>query len=293
MLHIAAIPTVYKGVQMRSRLEARWAAFFDLCGWQWEYEPFDLNGWIPDFYIKNNRALVEIKPFDIDVSPPRDITDVATKIRNALGNQQNAMFESVYLLGLNIRSFWDANLPTELSRNGFRPRTLEKDEPLLFANLSSLWVQAGNTAQWKSPRKDPKSKLPKSKLLPVTPRDIAVAEVCAPLLKSFLKSLNEDERRWARTRYHKSHVINTRLPDILYAHPLFHDMNRAIRVLTVFLHQIGNNHQYRSRMSAPLAVLWEISPDTFNIIVKGRFFDDQGAREASLGIRAQIAALLV
>jgi hypothetical protein len=39
-----AIPTVYKGVQMRSRLEARWAAFFDELGWPWEYEPVDLAG---------------------------------------------------------------------------------------------------------------------------------------------------------------------------------------------------------------------------------------------------------
>ena len=30
---IAAIPTTYSGVVFRSRLEARWAAFFDLCGW--------------------------------------------------------------------------------------------------------------------------------------------------------------------------------------------------------------------------------------------------------------------
>jgi hypothetical protein len=66
MKHIAAIPTVYKGVQMRSRLEARWAAFFDLCGWQWEYEPFDLNGWIPDFMLRGAKTntLVEVKPLD-------------------------------------------------------------------------------------------------------------------------------------------------------------------------------------------------------------------------------------
>ena len=30
---IKAIPTTYAGVRFRSRLEARWAAFFDLCGW--------------------------------------------------------------------------------------------------------------------------------------------------------------------------------------------------------------------------------------------------------------------
>ena len=63
-MKIKAIPTKYAGVQFRSRLEARWAAFFDLCGWVWEYEPFDLDGWIPDFKIEGDDGslLVEIKP---------------------------------------------------------------------------------------------------------------------------------------------------------------------------------------------------------------------------------------
>ena len=49
---VAAHPTMYKGVQFRSRLEARWAAFFVLAGWEWEYEPIDLTGWVPDFIVR-------------------------------------------------------------------------------------------------------------------------------------------------------------------------------------------------------------------------------------------------
>jgi len=48
---IAAHPTRYAGVRFRSRLEARWAAFFDLVGWNWAYEPIDLAGWTPDFRV--------------------------------------------------------------------------------------------------------------------------------------------------------------------------------------------------------------------------------------------------
>jgi hypothetical protein len=60
---LKAIPTMYGGVQMRSRLEARWAAFFDMCEWPWTYEPFDLNGWTPDFQLDFGRpVLVEVKP---------------------------------------------------------------------------------------------------------------------------------------------------------------------------------------------------------------------------------------
>lgn len=69
----SAIPTDYAGVHFRSRLEARYAAMFDLFGWMWEYEPVDLDGYIPDFLLRDvimfSRAnkhpadvLVEIKP---------------------------------------------------------------------------------------------------------------------------------------------------------------------------------------------------------------------------------------
>ena len=64
---IKPIPTLYAGVRFRSRLEARWAAFFDLAGWSWEYEPFDLDGWTPDFSIRQDDGrllLIEVKPID-------------------------------------------------------------------------------------------------------------------------------------------------------------------------------------------------------------------------------------
>lgn len=68
-----AIPTKFDGVDYRSRLEARWAAFFTLAGWKFEYEPFDCDGWIPDFLLMGTPRdiLVEVKPvtrFDEDVA---------------------------------------------------------------------------------------------------------------------------------------------------------------------------------------------------------------------------------
>ena len=59
-----AIPTMYRGIQMRSRLEATWAAFFDQLGWHWEYEPIDLDGWVPDFLLRTQSRVyyVEVKP---------------------------------------------------------------------------------------------------------------------------------------------------------------------------------------------------------------------------------------
>lgn len=69
---IKAIQTNYKGYHFRSRLEARWAVFFDALGLQWEYEPegFDLGdaGWyLPDFRVTSPQGYVawyEVKPKD-------------------------------------------------------------------------------------------------------------------------------------------------------------------------------------------------------------------------------------
>lgn len=59
------IPTHLDGCLYRSRLEARWARFFGLLGWQYQYEPCDLSGWIPDFLIlgRKHDTLAEVKPF--------------------------------------------------------------------------------------------------------------------------------------------------------------------------------------------------------------------------------------
>ena len=78
---IKAIPTEYNGHLFRSRLEARWAVFFDACGVEWEYEPegYDLGDgvrYLPDFLLHGveGRAggdlYVEVKgrmtPFDAE-----------------------------------------------------------------------------------------------------------------------------------------------------------------------------------------------------------------------------------
>jgi hypothetical protein len=59
-----SIPTTgINGIRFRSRIEATWAEFFTKLGWDWEYEPLDLNGYIPDFIVKfpHKHLLVEVK----------------------------------------------------------------------------------------------------------------------------------------------------------------------------------------------------------------------------------------
>ena len=63
---IPPIETVYNGLRFRSRLEARWAVFFDAANIKYEYEPdgFEFNGekYLPDFYLPEHEAYIEVKP---------------------------------------------------------------------------------------------------------------------------------------------------------------------------------------------------------------------------------------
>ncbi len=64
---IKAIETIYNGYRFRSRLEARWAVFFDALRIEYQYEPegYDLGeaGWyLPDFWLPQVSMFAEVKP---------------------------------------------------------------------------------------------------------------------------------------------------------------------------------------------------------------------------------------
>ncbi|GIH51929.1 hypothetical protein SAMN05421833_108209 [Microbispora rosea] len=65
---ITAIETRYAGCRFRSRLEARWAVFFDHQGIRWEYEPKGFmtaaGPYLPDFRIPDYRLIIEVKGAD-------------------------------------------------------------------------------------------------------------------------------------------------------------------------------------------------------------------------------------
>lgn len=72
MESLKPIQTEYKGYKFRSRLEARWAVFFDEMGIDYEYEleGFDLEAgrYLPDFYLTKINVFVEIKPADTQIN---------------------------------------------------------------------------------------------------------------------------------------------------------------------------------------------------------------------------------
>jgi hypothetical protein len=71
MTEIKAIETYYNGYRFRSRLEARWAVFFDAMGirYEYEYEGFELQidpneppiRYLPDFWFPKYKLFGEVR----------------------------------------------------------------------------------------------------------------------------------------------------------------------------------------------------------------------------------------
>lgn len=162
----SGIPTTYRETRFRSRLEARWAAFFDLVGWSWTYEPFDADDWIPDFLIHGPAAfLVEVGPcVDPDdylhkATKPGDHADRPTLV---LGVSPLALPEHLQA-GLIVNEFpvtigpafwmWCTECsPSSLTIYGDlvdRPCGHNSARPNNLGHyLHDLWASAGNKVQW-------------------------------------------------------------------------------------------------------------------------------------------------
>jgi hypothetical protein len=166
-----AIPTTYAGVRFRSRLEARWAAFFDLLGFEWEYEPLDLAGYIPDFVVCR-RLLVEVKP----VLWTHDTADIESAARTRLERANAGRFHWIALLGAALPQREPGCIGETASADPWEP-----EEPWRWRNLTmawwpsshefsldaqpilrstkwideppppGLWSEAGNRVQWRRP----------------------------------------------------------------------------------------------------------------------------------------------
>ena len=137
-MDIKPIETFYHGCRFRSRLEARWAVFFDALGVPWEYEPegFDLGDgtyYLPDFRLKcygkrggytiekheeypwrcSDPTIIWPKPFDLYIEVKGRMTeeDAAKIIKFAgykereIGTMTECSVERPILIVGNIPSF--------------------------------------------------------------------------------------------------------------------------------------------------------------------------------------------
>lgn len=104
MTLIRPIITEYNGNRFRSRLEARWAALFDLAGLPYIYEPADMDGYLPDFLIPGPHPLyVEVGP----VFTAEEYRAKAQKPRRALsGEQQEFIVLGTDPLARGLRETW-------------------------------------------------------------------------------------------------------------------------------------------------------------------------------------------
>lgn len=161
MNEIAAIPTEYAGVQFRSRLEARWAAFFDLLDLSWEYEPIDLDGYIPDFLLTKSPlsarpVLVEVKPIVQWPCPvlrcmdcfdaPRGMYDDAVAKIEASGWTDAAIL--VGAVPLHDKHGWFC-WGRHVSCNDTFLYGALVDLPGREDTQRQLWREAGNAVQWR------------------------------------------------------------------------------------------------------------------------------------------------
>jgi hypothetical protein len=103
--------TAFNGRVYRSQLEARWAAYFTLMGWEFDYEPaLDLNGWLPDFILYaskynggengeeiQHKILVEVKPY----STLGEFTSTQAKIEKSIKGTDWEQSE-ILLLGSSV-----------------------------------------------------------------------------------------------------------------------------------------------------------------------------------------------
>lgn len=109
-MRMKGIVTMYRGRRFRSRLEARWAVLFDLFDWRYEYEPYDLEGWIPDFALFGaGEILVEIKPYS-------SLKEFDTrKILTALEGTEK-WGKEILLLGSTLMATTNTNAPVWAGR---------------------------------------------------------------------------------------------------------------------------------------------------------------------------------
>lgn len=98
-MEIKAIETEYAGCRFRSRLEARWAVFFDRLGLEWQYEPEGFEGdrsrYLPDFLLPELRLYVEVK----GVLSHRDLMKMMEALPGLRPDRDGQVCPSLLLLG--------------------------------------------------------------------------------------------------------------------------------------------------------------------------------------------------
>lgn len=151
-----ALDTRYAGHKFRSRLEAKWAVYFDALGARWEYEKqgFNLgNGqcYLPDFWMPDLECWLEVKPED----PTPDEWNKCELLGQGTGRAV------VIVWGMpekgNLSAYCDSTLSTGPSSGAMKPSASEsgtatklKSSPVATAGELGSQFRA-RTLSWSRP----------------------------------------------------------------------------------------------------------------------------------------------
>lgn len=136
-MDIKPIETKYKGYRFRSRLEARWAVFFDTLRLEWEYEKEgynlgDLGFYLPDFWISNLYDRYGRKGMFAEVKG-EEATDLEIQklARLTIGKSYAAMLQG----GMKPFNLMDTD--NEFLEVGWQDGAVTIDNPMVFMKCYS------------------------------------------------------------------------------------------------------------------------------------------------------------
>lgn len=154
-MEIKAIETKYDGYRFRSRLEARWAVFFNELNIDYEYEPegYKLNDgtlYLPDFYLPKFKIYAEVKPWIYDKIS--DYINRGIEFVNSTGTPIMYLFEFTHPFQLLIaysRENMDAKIvPTKMCATF----TSSNDLPMIVAqpltDSFDVFINESGEEQW-------------------------------------------------------------------------------------------------------------------------------------------------
>ncbi len=110
MNNLKSIETKYNGYIFRSRLEARWAIYFDYVGIKWEYEidgfefP-DKTKYIPDFWFPEQKHWAEVKAQEFNESETHKAHNITRwtgkPLIKLIGSPEDKEYSVIEYLGEN------------------------------------------------------------------------------------------------------------------------------------------------------------------------------------------------
>jgi hypothetical protein len=140
-------PTYYNNILYRSRMEAKWAAFFDFIRWEYEYEPEPFQTWSPDFVIHTIDAYIEVKPMNMWQGAIDKMMPYSKEYRCGLLSDVLTMDSNAYYIGKYINR--DYTKEGDLLLKDF---TIPYRGNFNAKIIQQLWNEAQNKVMYLKPK---------------------------------------------------------------------------------------------------------------------------------------------